>query len=195
VIRTSTRADRDALYDVGLRCGDAGQDASDLFDDPRLIGEVYVGPYLALEPATCLTLDLDGPAGYALGAPDTAAFAAHAEREWWPPLRERYPLDVARRRTDAALVAELYAPPTAPPDVVATYPAHLHIDLLPRGRGQGWGRRLIDELCGRLAAAGSSGVHLTVASSNHSAIGFYERLGFTTVAHLDDADVMAMPLR
>jgi GNAT superfamily N-acetyltransferase len=194
VIRTATRDDWDALYDVGLRCGDAGQDATALFDDPRLIGEVYVGPYLALEPRTCLTLDLDGPAGYALGTPDTVAFAARAEREWWPPLRARYPIDVVRRDADAALVAELFAPPTAPADVVAAYPAHLHIDLLPQGRGHGWGRLLIDELCDRLASAGATGVHLTVASSNLNAIGFYERLGFETVARLEDADVMALPL-
>jgi GNAT superfamily N-acetyltransferase len=194
VIRAATPADREALYDVGLRCGDAGQDATRLFDDARLIGEVYVGPYLALEPDTCLTLDLDGPVGYALGAPDTPDFAARAEREWWPPLRERYPLDVVRQPHDAALVAEIYTPPSAPPDVVTAYPAHLHIDLLPQGRGRGWGRLLIDELCARLASAGATGVHLTVASSNERAIGFYRRLEFATVAHVDDADVMARTL-
>ena len=195
MIRNAEPRDRDALYDVCLTCGDAGKDASGLLDDAELLGAVYVGPYLALEPATCLTLDLDGAAGYALGTPDTRAFQQRAEREWWPALRERYPLDLPRRELDAALVAEIWAPPVAPDDVVEQWPAHLHIDLLERARGTGWGRRLMAELMTRLAEAGASGVHLMVASSNLDAIGFYRVLGFDTVATHDDADVMARALR
>lgn len=191
MIRTAEDRDRDALYDVCLRCGDAGKDATGLLDDPELLGAVYVGPYLALEPATCLTLDLDGPAGYALGTPDTAAFQARAEQQWWPALRARYPLDGARRELDAALVAEIWTPPVAPADVVAEWPAHLHIDLLERARGTGWGKRLMTELMDRLAVAGASGVHLMVATSNADAIRFYRRLGFATMARDDDTDVMA----
>ena len=194
MIRTATHQDWDALYEVGLRCGDAGEDATDLFDDPRLIGEVYVGPYLALEPDTCLTLDLGGPAGYALGAVDTLAFGSRAEREWWPALRARYPRDAVRREADAAVVAELYDPPRAPDDIVAVFPAHLHIYLLPEGRGHGWGRLLIDELCGRLVDAGAVGVHLGVDSENARAIGFYRALGFELIQDVDGVDWMARRL-
>lgn len=195
MIRTAEPRDRDALYDVCVKCGDAGKDASALLADPELLGAVYVGPYLALEPATCLTLDLVGPAGYALGTPDTAAFQARAEREWWPALRARYPRGSGSRELDAALVDEIWSPPVAPDDVVERWPAHLHIDLLERARGGGWGRRLMAELMASLADAGATGVHLMVATENVDAIGFYRVLGFDTVAETGDAQVMARSLR
>ncbi len=46
-----------------------------LYDDPRLLGEVYVGPYVMLDGAIGLAaVDDDGPAGYALAALDTRQF-------------------------------------------------------------------------------------------------------------------------
>ena len=62
---------------------------------------------------------------------------------------------------------------------MAGYPAHLHIDLLPRAQGQGHGRRLMTAMFDRLTAAGASGVHLGVRRTNTRAIAFYEKLGFT----------------
>lgn len=65
-----------------------------------------------------------------------------------------------------------------PTDVIAGATFHLHIDLLPRAQSRGLGRALIGELLGRLAAAGSPGVHLSVDPRNTAAIDFYDRLGF-----------------
>lgn len=64
------------------------------------------------------------------------------------------------------------------PDVLAAYPAHLHIDLLPRAQRQGWGRRLVSALCAALAAQGVPGVHLGYDPANTNARAFYDRLGF-----------------
>ena len=50
--------------------------------------------------------------------------------------------------------------------MVARYPSHLHIDLLPRGQGQGHGRLLIESLLDLLRAGGSGGVHLGVSPTN-----------------------------
>jgi GNAT superfamily N-acetyltransferase len=60
-----------------------------------------------------------------------------------------------------------------------TYPAHLHIDLLPELQGQGWGRRLIDTLVAALRERGVTGLHLASSSDNAGAIAFYPRVGFT----------------
>ena len=50
LIRSAVADDRDALYDICLRTGDAGSDATALYRDPELIGAIWAGPYLALEP-------------------------------------------------------------------------------------------------------------------------------------------------
>jgi len=41
VIRPVSQADLDALYEICLRTGDAGEDATHLYSDPRLLGEIY----------------------------------------------------------------------------------------------------------------------------------------------------------
>jgi ribosomal protein S18 acetylase RimI-like enzyme len=64
---------------------------------------------------------------------------------------------------------------------LSAYPAHLHIDILPEGQGQGWGRKLIETLTGRMRELGVSAVHLGVAPTNHRAIAFYEAVGFHRV--------------
>jgi ribosomal protein S18 acetylase RimI-like enzyme len=61
------------------------------------------------------------------------------------------------------------------------YPAHLHINLLPRAQGHGAGRRLIHRLLASLAEAGAGGVHWGVDPANTAAMGFYRKLGFAEV--------------
>ena len=196
-LRPYRPADHDAVYDICVRTGAAGEDATHLLRDPALLGHVYAGPYVELVPDLAFVVeDDDGVAGYILGAADTGEFQDRLEREWWPGVRRRYP--VYRTDGDAAfddlLIALMHSPARAPADLVAAYPSHLHIDLLPRLQGQGWGRRLIDTLSERLRATGSHGLHLGVATANTKAQAFYRAVGFT---ELDDDGVtvtFAMPL-
>jgi ribosomal protein S18 acetylase RimI-like enzyme len=178
-IRPYQSGDEPALYEVCLRTGDAGRDATGLYDDPRLLGHLYVGPYLALAPELAFVLaDAGTPVGYVLGALDTDRFAAACEVSWWPPLRRRYPDPADPRTPDQRLAALIHHPPAQSAEVTARYPSHLHIDLLPAAQGRGHGRALMRRLLDALAAAGSPGVHLGVARDNENAIGFYRRLGF-----------------
>lgn len=182
-IRPATVDDLPALYEVCLRTGDAGEDATGQFDEPDLLGSVYVGPYVVLDGTIALAgVDDDGVAAYVLAAVDTTEFELACEREWWPPLRDRYPRpESPTGRGDDEVIAHLHDPPTMPAVLVERYPAHLHIDLLPRVQGGGNGRRLIEALLDELQQAGSTGVHLGVAARNARAIGFYEHLGFRTL--------------
>jgi len=195
-IRKYQPGEEQVLYDICLLTGDSGVDASGLYRDPSLLGEVYVGPYLRLAPEHALVgVDSAGVAGYVLGVPDTVAFEAECERTWWPPLRARYPLSSYPDDTpDGRIVRLIHTPPTTSPDVVERYPAHLHIDLLPRIQGQGDGRRLLTALLDGLAATGAPGVHLGVGLSNQRAIGFYRRMGFTEVQTYTHSLVMARTL-
>lgn len=180
-VATTDPAEVDSLYDICLRTGDGGKDATALYGDPRLLGEVYLGAYLQLEPDLAFVLDSpDGPLGYVLGARDTLAFEAACQRSWWPQLRERYPLGrFPKESPDERLVRLMHSPHPADPAVVGEYPAHLHIDILPAGQGGGNGRRLMEHLLEALRTAGAPGVHLGVATANRQAVGFYQHLGFT----------------
>ena len=92
-VRRFAEPDTPALYDVCLRTADAGGDATHLHNEPSLLGHVWLGPYLALEPELAWVVD-DGsgrPLGYVVGALDTVAFEESRERSWWPELRALYP--------------------------------------------------------------------------------------------------------
>ena len=196
-IRPIRRGDLDAIYEICLRTSDAGNDATALHDDPRLPGHVWAAPYVLHEPEHGFVTvgDDDRPIGYVLGAVDSRSFERVLEREWWPALREGYPLGVERRPADRALVEFIHRPPVARDDVVGEFPSHLHVDLLPDAQGRGAGRRLIDVLLASFSAAGSPGVHLGVDGRNERAIGFYEALDFACLQRDEHVATFAKPLR
>ena len=172
------------LYEICLRTGASGRDASEMVVDRRLFGEIYAAPYGVLEPEHALVVD-DGAGcavGYALAVLDTRAFEARCAAKWWPPLQARHPIGSGANDLDELLIGIVHHPHLAADAVVATHPSHLHIDLLPEIQGGGWGRRLMAELEARLRGAGSTGIHLGVSTRNHRALGFYEHLGYEELA-------------
>jgi ribosomal protein S18 acetylase RimI-like enzyme len=196
LIRPAIPADEPALYDVCLRTGAEGEDATGLYADSRPLGDIYLGPYLALEPDLAFVLDDGEPVGYVLGARDTGEFDRRCEREWWPPLRERYPNPPSGRTwtPDERLHYLIHHPPRLAATLVDEYPAHLHINVLPRAQGEGHGRRLITRLLDQLRTVGAPGVHLVTGVGNRRAIGFYNRIGLRTLNTHATAVVMGMRL-
>ena len=174
--------DLEALYRICLETGDNGEDATHLYRDPKLLGELYAAPYAVREPELTFVLeDGEGVCGYILGAFDTGAFERWLEREWFPPLRERYPRpegDNATWTNYDWVVSEFYEDRSDHDDLLADYPAHLHIDLLPRAQGRGNGRALMETFLAALTERGSPGVHLGTSPQNVRAERFYLRMGF-----------------
>jgi len=194
-IEPASLLDLPGAYRVCVGTADRGDDASHLHGDPDLLGHVYVGPYLARGAGTQLVVvDAVGVCGYLLSTDDTDAHHAWAEAHWWPALRARY-ADPEAEPSDAWLVRQIHLPPRPPAEVVARYPAHLHVDLLARARGAGLGRVLIERLLGELQGRGVRGVHLGVDPANANAIGFYRHLGFADLQLLPDELVMGLRLR
>ncbi len=68
--------------------------------------------------------------------------------------------------------------PRADEALFERFPAHMHIDLLPRAQGQGLGRRLVETLSEALRGRGVPGLYLGVDDRNEGAIAFYHRVGF-----------------
>jgi RimJ/RimL family protein N-acetyltransferase len=59
------------------------------------------------------------------------------------------------------------------------WPAHLHINLLPAGRGQGLGTELVHRWLATLRSDGVPGCHLETWAENADASAFFEAMGFT----------------
>ena len=197
-IRGYGPADLDDLYRICLLTADSGRDATALYSEPRLPGEIYAAPYGIFEPDLAFVAeDTEGVGGYVLGALDTTAFEDRLERDWWPRLRLRYP---ELRPDEAAALSQpeqMRAITFTSPGLIASreltqrFPSHLHIDLLPRLQGRGLGRRMMDTLLAALRARGSRGVHLFVSRDNERAIAFYRHLGLT---ELPESGVFALDL-
>lgn len=182
-IRPGTPADADAVDAACRATADAGQPQPSHVADPALVSLVYARPYLELEPATSRLLVLDGSvSGYVVGAVDSVAFYRRCHG-WAARHLPRPP------GADPDLVALLAEPERALPSGVAEFPSHLHVNLLPVARGGGLGRRLVSSFLTGLVGAGSPGVHLKVDRANRRAVGFYARLGFTT---LHDGETLTM---
>ena len=183
VIRSARPGDQLGAYYVCLKTGDHGKDGEPFYrEDPDALGRIFVGPYLAFEPELSLILeDEKGVCGYALGAFDSRAFFARYEADWRPDLCARFPEPQGdpRHWTRVQHVYSWYHHPDYfCPEPYAAYPSHLHIDLLARARGHGYGRRMLEEVMSRLRQRGSPGAHLGMSELNEPAFGFYERLGF-----------------
>jgi len=182
-IRPARAVDQPGAYYVCLKTGDYGKDGEPFYqDDPDALGRIFVGPYLAYEPELSLILeDTEGICGYAFGAFDSRAFYDRYEKEWRPKLCAEFPMpqgDPSRWTRSQMVHSWYHNPDYAMPEPYHKYPSHLHIDLLVRAQGRGFGRRMIEMIMDKLRQRGSPGAHLGVSMVNTPAIGFYQRLGF-----------------
>lgn len=182
-IRPGTTADQAGAYFVCLKTGDFGKDGEPYYrDDPDALGRIFVGPYLAYEPGLSLILeDAQGICGYAFGAFDSRRFYERYDKEWRPKLCAQFPMPQGdpSQWTRAQMVHSWYHHPDyTMPEPYAEYPSHLHIDLLERAQGRGFGRRMMEMVMDKLRERGSLGAHLGVSRMNTPAFGFYQRLGF-----------------
>jgi ribosomal protein S18 acetylase RimI-like enzyme len=188
-IRDARPEDRAAAYYICLKTGDHGRDGEPYYaDDPDALGRIFVGPYLAFEPALGLMLeDEAGVCGYAFGALDSRVFYARYEAEWRPQLCASHPMPQGDpiTWTRAQVVHSWYHHPDYfCPEPYDSHPSHMHIDLLERAQGHGLGRRMMEDVMERLRRGGSPGVHLGVSVRNAPAIGFYRKLGFREIVRV-----------
>lgn len=190
-IRLYRPEDRDALYDICMRTGQAGGDARGVYRDQELLPDVFAAPYVTLEPDLAFVLDDGGQAvGYVLGTSDSVRFVRELRDIWLPMVADRHPLPGGEPGTPDAVMTELlHHPERRIVPELADYPAHLHIDLLPSHQGQGHGRALLNTLFAALDQAGAKRVHLVMSSTNTAARAFYDRIGFHEIPNPDPGEL------
>lgn len=189
-LRKATLADEGAVSRICLLTGDAGKSAEHLFKKPEMPGLVYAVPYLHLDSAWRYVLVETDDAGvekdvvgYVVGSSNCRAFEADAEKNWWPPLRPRYPKPEDADR-DAYTGAELYYldfianPALTGQEVLDVYPAFLHINILPPHQGKGWGTKMIRQAALQVQADGEKGLWVGIDSRNDNGRQFYKAIGF-----------------
>ncbi len=178
-LRQAHPEDLEHLGNIAYDTGFFGKPADIYFGDRRLFTDLWVRPYL-FGPGHCnLVAELAGEVvGYIIGSPDIRRYerymlttlAPYLLRRW---LAGNYPR--WRRSLRFLLRALRYRSRHAP---VERYPAQLHLNLLPRARGQGLGKALLESHLDCLSASGVPGVQLSTTRENVAAINLYEKCGF-----------------
>lgn len=74
------------------------------------------------------------------------------------------------------------------------YPAHMHIDILPKYQGKGYGTMLLNTLIHHLKSKNIIALMLIVDSHNQNAVRFYKKNNFKQVKQLTNAIVMGVKL-
>lgn len=182
-IRTFQPGDLRALYAIALRTGDAGGDASSLHEDGDLVGHIYAAPYAVLEPDLAIVAeDAVGVGGYVVGALDSDTWHARLEREWWPDLRQRYadPSGTPPKTwtADQLRAYVIHHPQPPPAQVAMAFPAHIHLNLLPRLQGRGVGARLLAAWFAAAEERGAGPAHVGVSHTNARGLRFWAGQGF-----------------
>ena len=193
IIRPYRPEDRADCYEICVRTADLGDDATGLYSTDELMGDLFFGPFVDIDPTLAFVVDTgERVAGYVIGA-DTKPFIARYRAELLPAFAEKYPLGAERAPHEQNMVALGYHPERMLFDELDRYPAVLHIDLLPELQGRGFGRKLMNTLRAALAERGIRAVHLEMVSANVRAREFYDHLGFEELALYDGLARLAIP--
>ena len=178
-IRSYKSADTSAVYEICLKTGNSGQDATHLFSDPLVLGHIYVGPYMEFEPQSVFILEDDqGPCGYIMGVLDSQTYYQWMHSEWLPKIRVDYKKPTGDPDTwnETEKITNLLFQPELQ-RLFPGFPAHLHIDLLSRAQGKGQGKLMMDRFIDYLRYNKIPGVHLELSSKNDRAFNFYRKYG------------------
>lgn len=180
-LRPARPTDASAISAICAATADAGKAPNPAAKAPDLPGLIYALPYLHGPACYALVVeDAMGVCGYAVGTADSQAFYRWLN-EVWLPGQARPQLTDHALPIDLRFAAALQRNYTAPA-WHTQFPAHLHLNLLPRAQGQGAGNRLMLSLSDALAQAGAAGLHWGADAANLGALAFYKKLGYPVFA-------------
>ncbi len=186
-IRPYQQSDRASVARIAADTAAFGAPVEAFMDDRRLFFDAVYGYYLDDEPERAWVAVAAGEvAGFLVGYADTRRRDRCIVRRIVP----RIALNLLRgsyrvgRRTLRHTCAEVAAALRGdfPAVDLAAYPAHLHVNLAARWRGQGAGRALMEAYLRQLCGLAVPGVHLRTTNLNTAAVALYTHLGFAVLA-------------
>lgn len=194
-IRKYHSHDIKSLYNICLHTSNKGNDVELLKDEPNLIGDLFITPYVQFETELCFVLTVnDKPCGYIIGTKNTEDFYLKCEKEYFPKLRKKYEHLPKDKNSRYAVLKRVIQIGHKPKDRFDLFPAHLHINILPIAKGQGMGRKLMGEFMNKLIDLNLSGLHLEVGKTNTNAIQFYKHIGFEVIKDYEYSITMGIKL-
>ena len=194
-LRQYQPVDYDAVSRICTLTAERGGDATGLYVADELMPDIFVRPYVTLEPSLAFVVDDGEVGGYIVGTADTRDFVARFTSDWLPGFAAKYAHTEPVVSKDDLIRHLGFWPERMLIAEVDEYPAHLHIDLLPRLQGQGLGRQLIGTLVAALTERSVPGLHLSMDAANTNARAFYDRLGFVELpSSTADAPVLGLRL-
>jgi len=179
-IRAYEPADREAIRRICFETGYMGEPIEWLWRDPESFADLITRYYTDREPESILVATRDGRVvGYLTGCVDSQRARGAPVREIRRLLRNGALLKPGFASFLGRVLIDVVRDRGAPDESLfdARWPAHLHIDFLPEGRGKGLGRRIMNQWFERLRGLGTPGVHLGTFAENHPAIRFFEACG------------------
>ncbi len=164
-----------------------GESLDRYFNDRELIGDALSRYYTDFEPEHCLVAENDGcVVGYFFGCANTNRFNSAMRWRIAPILTLKIlwrgaPWRRGTRDFFWRIVRGVFAGHARLPDVPGEFPAHFHVNLAKKARGQGLGGQLIERGLELLREAGARGVHLQTIKQNTRAVELFRRLGFEPI--------------
>ena len=182
-IRPYEQADRAAVLRIAADTAAFGAPVEAFLDDRALFCDAVYRYYVDYEPEHAwVAVAGSEVTGFLAGCTDTHRRDRCIARSIVPEVAAN--LLRARYRVGPRTLRYAWGGVTAvlrrefPVVDLATYPAHLHINLDVRWRGQGAGRGLMEAFLRQLTALAVPGVHLRTTSANTAAVKLYTRCGF-----------------
>jgi GNAT superfamily N-acetyltransferase len=179
-IRAYQPADREAIRRICFETGYMGEPIDWIWRDRETFADLITRYYTDREPESIFVVARGGDVvGYLTGCADSERTRGMAVAEVrrlllrGGVLRPGFGAFLARAAFDSLRDRGVRGEALFD----ARWPAHLHIDLLPEGRGRGLGRRLMELWFARLRSLGVPGVHLGTFAENGAAIRFFEACG------------------
>jgi len=181
LIRPYQPTDRPEVRRICCETGYMGSPSDWYWRDRESFADIWTGYYTDREPESAFVAVRDGQIlGYLIGCVDTRKAPSDASNFLKQTFKRFLLFRPGTARYLWRTLSDLLGGTPIPSSELDLdrFPSHLHIDLLPEGRGSGAGRGLMLAWFNRLEKVGSPGCHLGTLGENANAIAFFERMGF-----------------
>lgn len=131
--------------------------------------------YLKSYTSYCFVAEEDKEViGFIVSTPDTIEQERNYKEKYIPYIKSK----IDKNDPDYKIYDHIDDSRNSLGEFLASYPAHLHINLTSSCRGKGIGTKLMNAMINNLKKEGIPGVHLGVMEKNKNAVTFYIKNGF-----------------